>query len=151
MSSARAVVATSCALLFAEACAVRLAQAADPSPPPDVIEAAERISFADRLQIELARSLYRQHRFDEAERELRSLAARDALDRVATVLWGDIHRERKDPASAERYYRAAAQMEPDDAGVQLRLAQVLRQLGRDADAELALAHYELLAAARANR
>ena len=72
--------------------------------------------------------------FDKAEKEYRGVLARDQGDPVAIRQLGIIYYDQGQLPQASALLKKAAELRPDDAEVQLKLAQLLLSFGQDEQA-----------------
>ena len=87
------------------------------------------------IQVEVARSLRALHRIDEADRTLKSVLLADPLHLGALIERGHLLFERGNKIGALATFVAAATIEPEHTELQFDAANILRSLGRFADAE----------------
>ena len=78
----------------------------------------------------LGDSLIALHRPEEAVRACESVLARNPNDALATILMGQAECERGDFATAERYFRRAALLDPQHHEANMNLGVLFQRLGR---------------------
>ncbi|MFI4860206.1 MAG: tetratricopeptide repeat protein [Phycisphaerales bacterium JB063] len=81
--------------------------------------------------LELVALLLERGRLDQAEQQLDAVRVVHHDDAATTHLRGDLALKRRDPHTAECYYRLAIQLDPDRPGVRLGLALAARERGDD--------------------